>query len=41
MEKGAKMDVIQHLKDMAQEQMKGKMGAMKKVSVASDSAQRS
>ena len=39
MEKNAKMDVIQHLKDMAQGQMKDKMGAMKKVSVASDSSE--
>lgn len=39
MEKSAKMDVIQHLKDMASGQMKDKMGAMKKVSVASDSAE--
>lgn len=39
MEKNAKMDVIQHLKDMASGQMKDRMGAMKKVSVASDSDQ--
>jgi hypothetical protein len=35
-EKDAKMSVLSHLRDMAQESMSGKLGGLKKVSVMSD-----
>lgn len=36
-ERDAKMSVLEHVRDMAQDMMKGKLDGMKKVTVASDS----